>query len=64
MNCENCGTHIKRGELRLFRERDATGVTIRKWWLCRACFRLLAGLDTATALELVKLGDGEECEND
>jgi len=58
MNCENCGNYIKRGELRLFRERDErTGATIRKWWLCRACFRLLAGLDAATALELVKLGD-------
>jgi len=60
MNCENCGTHIRRGELRLFRERDGrTGVTVRKWWLCRACFRLVSSLETATALELVKLGDDE-----
>ena len=60
MNCENCGIYIRRGELRLFRERDArTGVTIRKWWLCRHCFRVLVGMDAATALELVKLGDDE-----
>jgi len=58
MNCEQCGTHIKRGELRLFRECDGrTGVTIRKWWLCRNCFRLLAGLDADTALQLIKLGE-------
>jgi len=60
MNCENCGLHIKRGELRLFRERDGrTGVTIRKWWLCRDCFRFLTGIDAPIVIEL--LSEDEEC---